>query len=306
MELRQLRYFLAVAEELHFGRAAERLRVSQPPLSVAIKALEREIGAPLFRRTTRRVELTAEGEHLRDRLGPLVAGIDEAVRELGDVRSGIRGRLRVGYVSSASYSILPGAVRAFQERRPHVELRLQPLTSAEQLGRLLDDELDVGILRDQPPVPGVTQELVRSERLVAVLPAGHPLAAPEHEHDGLAPEALDDEPLVLFPYDLMPGYLARVTGVLEQAGARVRIVQRTVHQETVLGLVAAGVGLSILPESVAAIRMPGVVSRPLAVDPRTELTIAWHGVPGAAARVFAECAHAAGGGTGEAAGRATR
>ena len=284
MELRQLRYFLAVAEELHFGRAAARLHVSQPPLSVAVKSLEKELGATLFERTSRRVALTPEGEAFRARVQELLEGLDAAVAELSEVHRGIRGRLRIGYVSSASYSILPRAVHAFQGRFPQVELTLSPLTSAEQLAGLAEGRLDVGIVRDLVPTPGVRREHVLSEGLVAVLPERHRLAS----HAEVPIAELVGEPLVLFPSELMPGYLARITEALESGGATMDVVQRTVHQETVLGLVAAGVGLSILPESVARLRMPGVVARPLDARPTTELSVVWHGAMGAAARAFAD------------------
>ena len=284
MELRQLRYFLAVAEELHFGRAAARLHVSQPPLSVAVKSLEKELGATLFERTSRRVALTPEGEAFRARVQELLEGLDAAVAELSEVHRGILGRLRIGYVSSASYSILPRAVHAFQGRFPQVELTLSPLTSAEQLAGLAEGRLDVGIVRDLVPTPGVRREHVLSEGLVAVLPERHRLAS----HAEVPIAELVGEPLVLFPAELMPGYLARITEALESGGATMDVVQRTVHQETVLGLVAAGVGLSILPESVARLRMPGVVARPLDARPTTELSVVWHGAMGAAARAFAD------------------
>lgn len=300
MELRQLRYFLTVAEELHFGHAAELLRMSQPPLSVAVKALETELGVQLFERSTRKVTLTPEGEAFRESVQQLLEGLDTAVTELSEVRRGVRGKLRVGYVSSASYSILPRAVQSFQEQLPLVELSLHPLTSAEQLSWLTERKLDIGIVRDQTPLPGLRREQVLSEQLVAVLPEHHPLAAESQ----LTAEQLADQPLILFPHDLMPGYLSRIAEVFEKLDAPLNIVQRTVHQETVLGLVAAGVGSSILPASVARITMPGVVSRPLvatsagthqaiSANPSTELQIVWHGELSSAARVFTDCVLAA-------------
>ena len=165
-----------------------------------------------------------------------------------------------------------------------MELTLSPLTSAEQLAGLAEGRLDVGIVRDLVPTPGVRREHVLSEGLVAVLPERHRLAS----HAEVPIAELVGEPLVLFPAELMPGYLARITEALESGGATMDVVQRTVHQETVLGLVAAGVGLSILPESVARLRMPGVVARPLDARPTTELSVVWHGAMGAAARAFAD------------------
>ncbi|MDJ1371212.1 LysR family transcriptional regulator [Gulosibacter molinativorax] len=285
MELRQLRYFLAVAEELHFGRAAERLRVSQPPLSVAVKSLEDELGVSLFNRSTRRVTLTPEGELLQRRVTPILEDLDQVASEVADVRKGLRGLLRIGYVSSASYTILPRAVQLFQGRLPLIDLQLNPLTSGEQLERMRDGGIDLGIVRDQSAVPGLRLEPVLEERLVVVLPVEHPLS----RFETVKVEQLEGEPLVLFAHELMPGYVTRITEVLEANGAMPRVVQRIVHQETVLGLVAAGVGLSVLPESVARISMPGVAVRPLAGDPISRLQLAAPGTLAPAARAFAEC-----------------
>src|SRR5687767_10108543 len=132
MELRQLRYFLAVAEELHFGRAAEKLHMSQPPLTVQIRRLEKELGSELFDRTTRRVSLTPMGESFQKRVKAVLDDLEDAVAEINDVGSGRRGRLRVGFVSSASYTVIPEAVRRFRELQPRVDLMLRPLTSGEQ------------------------------------------------------------------------------------------------------------------------------------------------------------------------------
>lgn len=137
MELRQLRYFAAVADELHFGRAAERLRISQPPLSLHIKRLEEEIGVQLFARSTRKVALTQAGEAFRDRVGLIQRDLDEAVRHARNVQSGNGGTIRVGFVSSANNALLPPVVRRFRSLYPHVQLDLRPLPSSEQIAGLL-------------------------------------------------------------------------------------------------------------------------------------------------------------------------
>jgi DNA-binding transcriptional LysR family regulator len=154
MELRQLRYFLVVADELHFARAAERLHITQPPLTVAVRRLERELGVRLFDRTTRRVTLTAAGQAFRDRIQVAVADIDDAAGDVADVAAGKSGKIRVGFVSSASYTTVPEAIRAFRQHRPRVDLVLHPLTSGEQVEQLLDGNLDLGLIRDPGDVPG--------------------------------------------------------------------------------------------------------------------------------------------------------
>jgi DNA-binding transcriptional LysR family regulator len=267
MELRQLRYFVAVADELHFGRAAARLHMTQPPLTVAVRRLEEELGAQLFERTTRTVSLTAAGRMFRQRIGVVLEDLDAAVADLADVAAGTAGRLRVGFVSSASYSVLPRGLRAFQELRPRVRLEPRSLTSAEQITLLLEGELDGGILRDPLTVPGLRSTLLESEDLVAVLAARDPLAA----ESTVAPARFHEKEVVLFPFELMPGFVSAVMTWLGEAQAVPRIVQSVIHQETVLGLVAAGVGASILPASVARFHMPGVITRPLLGSPRTEL-----------------------------------
>lgn len=268
MELRQLRYFLTVSDELHFGRAADRLHITQPPLTVAIQRLERELGIQLFDRTTRRVGLTPAGESFKRRVQDALAELDDAAGDVASVSAGMSGRIRVGFVSSASYTAIPEALRSFREQRPRVELVLSPLTSGEQVEQLLDGDLDVGLLRDPGQVPGLTTQLVNTEDLVAVLPEEHPLASdPE-----IRPEDLSGEPMILFPYRLMPGFVSRVFQLFDALqAAPPRVAQQAIHQETVLGLVAAGIGTSILPESVRRFQMPGVVIRPITGRPQTAL-----------------------------------
>lgn len=267
MELRQLRYFLVVADELHFGRAAARLHLTQPPLTVAIRRLEGELGVQLFDRTTRRVILTPAGEAFRNRVQGAVAELDDAAGDVASVAAGLSGRIRVGFVSSASYTTVPEAIRAFRKRRPRVELVLSPLTSGEQIEKLLDGELDLGLIRDPGEIPGLGLECVSSEDLVAVLPEAHPLASQRE----IRPQDLEGEPMILFPYRLMPGFVARVLRLFDGLRTSPRVVQQAIHQETVLGLVAAGLGLSVLPESVRRFQMPGVITRPIAGGPQTAL-----------------------------------
>ncbi|MDQ0646377.1 DNA-binding transcriptional LysR family regulator [Microbacterium natoriense] len=275
MELRQLRYFMAVADELHFGRAAQKLHMSQPPLSVQIGRLEREVGTPLFVRSTRRVALTAAGMHLQESARRILDEVDAVRADMRDYVGGLSGQLTAGFVSSANYTVLPEVVRLFRARRPKVSLTLVPLTSGEQFDRLRAGTLDIGIVRDELPRTGVGADslstaVVFEERLVACLPAGHALA-------GRTEASLQDviaEPMIAYPRALMPGYVDRVTELLAQAG-RMRVVEEVVHQETALGFVAAGVGISILPESVRQLVPPSIAVVPLAGSPTTRLLAAW-------------------------------
>lgn len=173
MELRQLRYFRMVSDELHFGRAARRLNISQPPLSVQIRHLERELDVQLFHRSTRRVLLTEAGQALADRVGPLLDDIDALPELADDAALGHRGRLDVGFVSSASMSVLPPALRLFREQHERIQLDLRELTSAAQIEALHEGAIDVGLVRAAAPSIGLRIVPVLEERLVAVIPAGH-------------------------------------------------------------------------------------------------------------------------------------
>lgn len=284
MELRQLRYFIAVAEELHFGRAAQRLHMSQPPLSVQVGRLEDEIGTALFERSTRHVTLTPAGVHLRDRARALLENLDQIRDEMREFATGIAGEITAGFVSSANYTVLPGVVQLFRARREQVALRLVPLTSGEQLSRLRDGSLDIGIVRDEfPSDDDLTADVVYEERLVACLPVGHPLAARAE----VRPEEIATMPIISYPPALMPGYVDRVTRTI----GTVDIVEEVVHQETALGFVAAGVGASVLPESVRQLAPASIAVVPISGSPTTRLLAVYptRGRNGAIRDAFLEC-----------------
>lgn len=257
VDLRQLRYFQVVSDELHFGRAAHRLNISQPPLSVQIRRLERELGAELFQRSTRRVTLTEAGRALTERIGPILAEVDALHDLVDEAALGHRGSIDVGFVSSANLTVFPPALRLFRERYERVQLNLHELATAQQIEALHKDEIDVGLVRAAAPAVGLRITPVLEERLVAVIPEGHPLA----QYDIAPVELLADEPMVLVPHRLMPSFYESVLTALRTVGARPRVVQQGIHQETIIGLVAAGIGLSLLPESVTRLQRHGVVYR---------------------------------------------
>lgn len=286
MELRQLQYFLVVADKLHFGRAAEMLNMSQPPLTVAIKKLERELGVQLFERTTRSVKLSPSGRLFRDSLSPVLADLDRVIAEVSEVNTGLRGKLSVGFVSSASYTVIPEAVALFRARRPHVELVLHPVTTDEQVDQLVEGSLDVGILRDPTRLPGMDFEQIHTEPLVLALPRSHPLT----NRDVVAIKDIAGEDFVLYPYKHMSGFFSVVHSLFD-GHQQPRIVEQAIHQETILGLVAAGLGMSILPESVSRFQMPSVAFRPLAERPQSALYMA-RGSANPAAEEFMDCLRA--------------
>lgn len=214
--------------------------------------------------------------------------LDDAVAEINDVGSPRRGRLRVGFVSAASYTAIPEAARLFRELQPSVELVLRPLTSGEQVEGLLEGELDLDLIRDPEPTPGLALESLLTEELVVVLPEQHRLAA----QSSVSPNDLEGEGMILFPYCLMPGFVSQVLRILAP-GPFSHVVQQAIRQETVVGLVAAGLGISILPESISRIHTKGVELRPISMRPQTSFLIGRAGLSAPAAEEFVCCLRAA-------------
>ncbi|MDB4945627.1 MAG: hypothetical protein JWP97_5161 [Labilithrix sp.] len=270
MELRHLRYFVAVAEERHFGRAARRLRIAQPPLSRQIQGLERELGFLLFERTRRQVDLTPAGETLLVHARRIFESVELAVHEARRASHGESGRLVVAYPSTFAASGLPEVVRAFHTKFPDVELSLHELSPQQQLDALRDHEVDVAFVRGPVEDPELATELVRSEPLMAVLPSGHALAGRKI----LGLSLLAGEPFVLFPRVRAPAYFDFLVGLCRQAGFTPRIVQEA-PQMDIVSLVAAGLGVSLVPASVRSFRRKGIVLRPLVGSPKSDLRVVW-------------------------------
>ncbi|HBO3988092.1 TPA: LysR family transcriptional regulator [Pseudomonas aeruginosa] len=271
MELRHLRYFIAVAEELHFGRAAERLGISQPPLSQQIQALEEEIGARLFERTNRRVELTDAGRLFLDESRQVLAQVDKAVLLARRAHLGELGELKIGFTSSAPFtSTIPSSIHAFRKAYPDVHLDLQEMSSRQVLKALLEESLQVGVIRPLALPDAVHWVELFREPLVAVLRADHPLAA--GSEDGLAIAALAEEPFVFFPRSYGIGLYDQVIALTRQAGFSPRIAQEASEAMTIIGLVSAGLGVSILPASFRRTRVDGVVYRTLS-DPEATTAV---------------------------------
>ncbi len=285
-ELWQLRYFIAVAERLHFGRAAEALHISQPPLSRAIRALEERLGVALFVRSRRRVELTAEGVRLLEEARRLIGQLERAVQELRGMAAGEQGRLRVGFVSLADYGVLPGLLKSYKSAHPRVALGLREMLSPEQATALAAGELDFGLLL--PPVSGeagLEHLVVQRERFVAALPSRHRLARAEGR---IAMSELGGEPFVMVPREIAPRLYDIVRGLAARAGIALNVAQEAIQMQTVVSLVSSGLGVAIVPASVANLGRRGVAYRPLADrHPRLELWLAWPRLAqSAAAREF--------------------
>jgi DNA-binding transcriptional LysR family regulator len=272
VELRQLRYFVTVAEELHFSHAAERLHMSQPPLTQQIQRLEAELGVRLFDRTTRRVRLTDAGRILLDDGARILTQVDRAVEAVRGAGRGDRGRLVLGFVSSAPYEILPVALDLYQRRFPEVQVKVAEMTSNAQVEALREGHIDVGLLRSPLESPeGVSIETVARELMVAVLPRAHRLA--HKRRLGLA--ELAEEGFIVSPRSDGPGYFDALISACQRAGFSPAIVSEASQAPAIVGLVAAGIGISVLPASVIYLQLPGVVYKWLSPAPfELELAVA--------------------------------
>lgn len=272
MELRHLRYFIAVAEELHFGRAAQVLGISQPPLSQQIQALEQEVGARLFERTNRRVELSEAGRLFLQEARLVLAQVDKAADVARRAQSGELGELKIGFTSSAPFnSSIPQAIFAFRQAFPAVHLNLQEMSSTEVAESLVDESIQVGLMRPLPLPDSLSVVELMREPLVAVLNAGHPLV--EGSERGLHLAQLAQEPFVFFPRTYGSGLYAQLLNLARDAGFSPHFAQEAGEAMTIIGLVAAGLGVSVLPASYQRIRIDGVVYRTL-LDPEA-MTAVW-------------------------------
>lgn len=260
VELRHLRYFTAVAEELHFGRAAERLGIAQPPLSQQIKSLEELVGYTLFERRPQ-VRLTPAGEALLAVARRTLSQIEEGLDSTRRVGRGEGGKITVGFAASILTTALPEILRTYRERFPGVELRLRELSSAAQAAALSDGGIDVGFVREAVEHgAGLICEPILREEFVAVLPPAHRLA----KRRELPLGELAGEPFVHFPRVVAPALYDQVGDICRRAGFQPRVVQEAQEWLTILGLVEAGLGVSLVPDSFRRLRWGGVQYRPLA------------------------------------------
>ena len=267
MDFRQLRYFVAVAEALSFSEAASRLHVSQPPLSIQIKALEDELGSPLLERSRHHVALTPAGELFLDKARAALANLDEARDVVRQVASGEAGEIRVGFTASVPMQdVFPRAVHAFREAHRHARLELVHMSTGQQLQQLESGEVDIGFLRPSPqfrPPARIEVREVLADRLVAVLPVGHPLAR-SNEQTEIDISELSGEKFLLFPRGLGCGLFDHVTTLCNRAGFAPNVAQEAREATTIIGLVASGAGVSVLPAIYARTGIPGVAYRAIA------------------------------------------
>ncbi len=272
MEFRHLHYFVAVAEELNFSRAAERLHIAQPPLSQQIRQLEAQIGFQLFHRTKRSVQLTAAGQIFLLEAQKLIQQLDRAVQIGRQASRGEVGQLVVGFVSSAAYSILPPILQAFRRSLPSVTLELRELTSNQQLQWLLNGQIDVGFVRPPVEVPEVESEVIFQEPLIVALPEFHPAC----NLTTVSVRSLANELFILFPRPLAPGLYDPIISLCQQAGFSPNVMQEALQMQTIVSLVAAEMGVAIVPASLENLQRTGVVYKPLLeATPIVEIALIW-------------------------------
>jgi DNA-binding transcriptional LysR family regulator len=281
MDFRQLRHFLSVAEELHFGRAAERLGMTQPPLSQSIQALEHELGVQLFFRTKRSVTLTSVGSQWLPYVQRLLRDAENLPHIASRLSRGEIGRLRLAFVSTASYSMLPKLVSRYKQQYPEVEITLTEATSDVQVEGLLSGVFDAGLLI-APPDAAVPNQLayapLHQEELVAAVPERWIKVGRLKPHrQRLRHRDIQNEPLLLFPRRSAPKLYDLITGYFARHHAEPRVDQEAVQMQTIISLVSEGIGIALVPESMRNLARVGVTYCSLVDGPMTmETGLAWH------------------------------
>ena len=296
IDMRAWRQFAAVAQELHFGRAAQRLHITQPPLTQGIAALERNLGLRLFDRTQRSVQLTAAGAALLPEVLDLLARAQALPGRARAAAAGELGRLRLAFVSTVGFGLLPQWVRAFRAQWPGVQLELIEATGDVQLDALQRGDIDAGLLLHSPGQvpPGLAHLCVAREPLVLALPEHHALAAVQVPLDWAA---LLEVPLVIFPRRSLASLYDAIVALYHAAGCTPRVAQEAIQMQTIVNLVSAELGVAWVPASVRQFQRQGVVYRDMAAHaavPWCETSLVWrsgHDVP-ALAR-WTEFVHAA-------------
>ena len=273
MELRHLRYFVTVASELHFGRAANKLHISQPPLSMQIRDLEREVGVELLYRTKRSVSLTQAGTAFFDEAKDILKRVNHAKLSAQQAARGEVGDLTIGFISVADYNLLPYVLREFQKEYPSVSLGLREATTDTQLGDLRNGVIDIGFLLPPVNAEGIKSFLIAKEKLIAVLPTNHPQAKAKR---AISIKSLASSSFIMTPRHHAPGLYDSIIGFCEKFKVYPHVAQEAIQMQTIVSLVSAEMGVSLIPESIQKLQRTGVVYKPIKeTTPTIEIHLAW-------------------------------
>ncbi len=261
MELRHLRYFVAVARERNFTRAAEQLHIAQPPLSRQVQQLEDELGIDLIESGSRPLRLSEAGRLFYEQAVQVLERVDEMKTMITHLHAAERSRFSIGFVASTLYGKLPTVIRSYRAARPTVELTLLEMTSVEQIAALKEGRIDVGFGRIPLDDPALDRQLLRNEKLIAAVPDGHALPRPGR---ALSLADLAVLPLIVYPKAPRPSYADQVLSLFREAGLKPPFVHEVRELQTALGLVAADEGICLVPASIETLRRDNVVYRKLA------------------------------------------
>ncbi|MEM8768801.1 MAG: LysR family transcriptional regulator, partial [Pseudomonadota bacterium] len=273
VDLRQLRYFIAVAEHQSFTRAARALHISQPPLSRQIQQLEERIGTRLLDRKRTGASLTRAGRHFLEEAQAIFVALQEAAASTAAIGAGELGSVTIGFTSTALYGDLPSIVRSLRSTQPSLRLVLTEMTVIDQLTALRAERIDLAIALAMNRESDIHQQVLSTEQLAVCLPAGHRLASSSRP---LAVTALAKEGFISFPRDLAPGLFDAIAGFLAGSAVPFNITQEAVQMQTIIGLVSTGLGVAIVPSSMSQLQRPGVVYRRLSPAPPAIVTqAAW-------------------------------
>lgn len=273
MELRHLRYFIAVAEELHFTKAAQRLHIAQPPLSQQIQQLEAELKVKLFHRQTKRlVQLTEAGKVFLQEAYQLLVQLETSVALTQRIARGQTGQLRIGFTSLVIYDLLPLILQEFHQQFQEVELVLRELTTSQQEQALKDSLIHVGFAHPPLEDDTLSYKCIHKQTLVVALPSTHSLAQQEQ----ISVRSLLSEPLIVFPRYLAPGLYDQIMSLFGQENCQPNITQSAIQMQTIIALVSARMGVAIIPSSLQNLQRPGVAYRPIVEQvPVIETAVIW-------------------------------
>jgi DNA-binding transcriptional LysR family regulator len=271
IDIRQMRYFVALAETLHFGRAAERLHISQPPLSRQIAALEKELGVRLFERHSRRATLTHAGRRFLEDARAVLIGFDQACHNARLAERGELGEVSIGFMMHAAYTVLPGLARRYMAKHPGVRVELREVVPATLADAVLAGRFDAAIMFNPGIIRGLEAQTIYRERLCLAVHSSHPLA----DHAVIRAKQLNGEPLIATPTDVAPMLREAIVGYCRSGGFEPTFRLEVALQQTIVNLVTENLGVAMVPESMGQLGIANLVHRKLEKAPTIEHVIVW-------------------------------